>query len=115
MEHGERWEFLRHLHRPLKELFARQAISREDGFHQFSANIGEPIVSPLMSKGEPLVVDPEAMEQGRIEIVNVDSIPRNTVGKIIRLSPSDSRLHTSSGKPHRKTSAMVVPPVVVCL
>ena len=50
------------------------SLLAEDVFDDASMNVGESIVSAGVSEGEALVIEPEQMEEGGVEVMNVDAI-----------------------------------------
>ena len=58
------------------------------------------------------MVYPQAMQDGRLQIVHMYRIPGDIVRVVVRLAIAHSRLDTASRHPDREAAAMVVPPVV---
>ena len=54
-------------------------------------HIGEPELPTLVAEGEALVVDAKEVEDGRVEVVDVDGILRDAVSEFIE-PPEESRL-----------------------
>ena len=61
------------------------------------------------------MVHPQQVQQRRLQIVHMHRIFHNVVAILIRLAVRDPRLHAPTRHPHRKTTRMMVPPVVVFL
>jgi len=73
-------------------------------FDEFSADVGEPVVASLEAIGELEVIESEEVEQGGMEIIDVDGvlgdIPSDLVGLTDDLAPLDtaSREENSEGE-----------------
>lgn len=52
--------------------FEPPVTSGEDLVHDAAVHVGEPEVAPLEPVGQPLVVEAELMQDGGVQIVNVD-------------------------------------------
>lgn len=48
--------------------------SGEERLHHIPMHVGEPVVASTVAEGEPLVIHAEEMENGRVEIVNVNFV-----------------------------------------
>src|SRR5690242_3964210 len=51
--------------------------------HHFTAHVGEAEVAALETERQLFVVDAEAMQERRVEIVNVDGVFHNVVAKVV--------------------------------
>ena len=52
--------------------FEPHAMSRENLVHDLSVHVGQPEVTALEAVRQPLVVEAELMQDGGVQIVNVD-------------------------------------------
>ena len=52
-----------------------RAASRENFPHDATVDVGQPEIAALEAVGEPFVVDPQAVQDGGIQIVDVDGVP----------------------------------------
>ncbi len=57
----------------------RWVFLSKDTFDDLSVHIGEPELPALVAEGEALVIDPKEVENGRVEIMDVDGILRDAV------------------------------------
>jgi hypothetical protein len=55
----------------------------ERGFHNFAFDVSEPEVAALEAICQPLVIDAEAMQDGRLQIMDVYRILDDVVGVIV--------------------------------
>ena len=73
-------------------------------------HVGQPAVDAVMTERQPLVVDPEEMENRRVEVVKaigrLDGFPRPLVGLAVR----DTRLQAGADEPGHERAAVVVAP-----
>ena len=82
--------------------------SDEDRLHNLTRDIRQSILSSLEPVGQTLMVDPQAVKQGCMKIMDVNRVLCHVVAKIIGLTETHSGLNPSTRKPHRKTPRMVV-------
>src|SRR5207248_7083029 len=66
-------------------------------YHRRLLHAGELYIEPLKFIGEPVVIDAELVEDGRLEVANVDAVRDNVVGEIISLAVHDPRFDARSG------------------
>src|SRR2546426_2711310 len=87
--------------------------SGQDPRHHVSVYVGEAEVAALEAVGETGVVDPHLVEDGGVQVVDVDRILHDVVAVVIGLAVADPALDPSAGEPHGEAAAMVVAAVVV--
>ena len=75
-------------------------------------DIGQSIVTTLLAEGQPSMVDTEAVKYSGVEIVNVNRVANDVVAKIVRGSMNVSASSSTSGKPHREATSMMISTVV---
>src|SRR5262247_2687985 len=79
MSHGPKTMRIKGTRRRAAGLGERRFIPglalRQNFLHQFPVHIGQPIVAALETEGEFLVVEAQAMENGRVQIVDVNPVP----------------------------------------
>ena len=63
-------------------------------------NIRQPEVATLIAVRQPFVVETHAVQNRRIEIVNMDRILHNVVTVVIRLTERHARLDPATSQPH---------------
>lgn len=86
---------------------------RKDFFHDVSVDIREAEVPTTVEIGEGFVIDAHEMEQGGVEIVDIDLVLHCVKTKIVRRSVVVSGFDTGSGEPGRKTVRIVIATVLV--
>ena len=84
----------------------------QDVMDYFSMHICQSEVSSLMSVGELLVIDSEAMQHGRVEIVNMNWFVDNVVAEIICFTVDNSGFYPTTCHPFGVAAGMMVTAVV---
>ena len=65
--------------------------SRQNPTHHLAVNIGQPEIAPLKTIRELFVIDAQAMENGRVLIVNVHRVLDDVVAVVVRFAVGDAR------------------------
>src|SRR4051812_44867508 len=78
-------------------------------------DVGQPEVASLESVSQALVIQAKAMEDGGVEVVDVNRVFRDVVTEIVGLPVRDPRFDAAAGHPHRIIAAMMIAAVVVLL
>src|SRR5690606_37343696 len=86
--------------------------SRQNVMHDRAMDVGESEVAALVTVGELLVVDAEAVEDGGVEIVHVDGVFEDVVAEVVGEAVVESRLDASARHPDGEASRMMVAAVV---
>ena len=73
---------------------------------------GQPLFESLEWEGELFVIDSHAMEDGGVEIIDMDRIFGDVVAEFVGGSEFDSPSDATAGHPHRKTLRVVIAAVV---
>lgn len=76
-------------------------------------DVRQPIVAPLEAIGQSGVIDPQQVQDRRVEIVNMHWILSDIVAVFIGLADDMSSSNTGSGDQCGKASRVVIPSVVV--
>lgn len=87
--------------------------SGEDVAYDLAVDIGEAVVTALELEGEPGVIHAEAVEQGGVQIMNVDRIARDVVVEVVGFTERESRSDSAAGHPQGEAAGMMVPSVVL--
>ncbi len=96
-----------------KCLLRRLDVSGQNLFHHVAMDVRQAEIAALEPIGQPLVIDPEAVQQRGVEIVNMDRILGDVVAEVVGLPVRDARFDAAAGRPHRKAPRMVVATVVL--
>src|SRR5439155_17519118 len=73
---------------------------------------GQFYVEALEFVGKALVVDAELMQDGRLEVTNVDAVRHDVVGEIVSLAIDDTGLDAGSGHPDSEAAGMMVTSII---
>src|SRR6185437_841400 len=61
------------------------------------------------------VIDTQAVQQGRLHVMNGNRIGNDVVGKVVGFAQDRTALDAAAGKPHRKTARVMIAAVIgVC-
>ena len=71
-------------------------------------NIGQSEVPTLEAIGQAFVVDPEQVQHGGVQVMDMDFVLHGTVAKFICCSPGKAGLDSTTCHPARKAHDMVV-------
>ncbi len=69
---------------------------------------GQLLIQALKAVRKPLVIDTQLMKNRRVHIANMNRVFQDVVTVIIRLTVLDTRFKSSSGKPGREATAVVI-------
>ena len=72
-------------------------------------NIGEPIMAALEFIGKFLVIEAEEVEEGGLEVVDVDLVLDRVEADVVRGSVGDAGFDAATGHPDGEGVGMVVP------
>lgn len=71
----------------------------QDRTNYMSGDVGQSKVATLETVGQPLMIDPEQVQHGGVQIVHVDFVLDRGVAKFIRGAVCLARLDASAGHP----------------
>ena len=80
------------LHRAPKRL-------RQQRFDDFAVDVGEAVVAALEAEGEFGVVEAEEVEDGGVEVVDVDFVFDGVKAELVGLAVSDATFDAAAGEP----------------
>ena len=78
--------------------------------HDMAIDVGEPAFEPVVVIGEPLVIETEQVQYGRVEVVNRGDIHGRAPAEIVGGSVAHASLHACSHHPGREGVGVVVAP-----
>ena len=84
----------------------------ENRLHKRARDVRQTEVPTLEEEGELRMVDAQAVQNRRLQVVNMDRIADDVVSKIIGLAEDRAWLHASAGHPHREATGMMIATVV---
>ena len=71
-------------------------------------HIGEPEIAAGVAEGEPLVVEAEAVENRRLQVVYMNFIRGDVEAEFVGRAMRYARLDATASQPHREGIGMVV-------
>ena len=86
---------------------------RQHRLHHLAEHIRQPVMSALELEGELCVIDAEAVEDGRVQVVHIDGIARDVVAEVIGLAMRDATLDAAAGHPDGEAAGMMIATIVV--
>ena len=75
-------------------------------------NIGQPKIAALILVGQLFVINSQQMQNRRVQVMHMDWIANNVVIVVVGFSERQSTLHASPCHEYRKTTRMMIAPVV---
>ena len=88
-------------------------ISGHDLLDHRAMHVGQAMVPSLVQESQPGVVDAQAMQQGGVQVVDVDRIPDDVVPEVVGGAVGDPGPDAPAGQPDGEAAGMVVAAVVV--
>lgn len=88
--------------------------STDELFREFvlTVNVGEPLVAALVKIRQLLMVQTKKAQNGRVDVVCIDSHFRGLHAEVVGCSYDLPALDASASHPHRETVRMMIPPVL---
>ncbi len=80
----------------------------QDSLHHLAVDVGEAVVAALEAVGELLVVEAEEVEDGGLEVVDVDGVLGRTESEFVAFAVHLAALHATAGQEHRIAVGEVV-------
>ena len=85
----------------------------DDPFDDFAGfHAGEALVEALVLKGEALVVDAELVEEGGVEIVDVDGVFDDIITHLVGFAVGEAFFDAAAGGPEAEAARVVIAAVV---
>ena len=69
---------------------------------------GQARIETLMFKSESLVINTEVVENGGVEVIDVNRVLHDVVGEVVRFSVVDTRFESTSCNPGAEAATVVV-------
>ena len=82
----------------------------QDFSHDSAMNIGEPVVTALEGECQALMIETEAVQQRRLNVMNVNRVSSDVKSQIIGGTVHHARFDTTARQPHGEGLGMVVSP-----
>ncbi len=75
-------------------------------------DVGEPEVAALELIGQPGVIDAEAVEQGGLDVVDMNGVFDDVVAVVVGFTNDCTGLYAAPGHPHREAAGMMIATVI---
>ena len=85
----------------------------QESVHHLPVHVREPVVAALELERQPSVVDAQAMQHRRVQVMNMHRVARNVVAEVVRLAVSQSGLDAAARQPDGEAARMMVAAIVV--
>src|SRR5439155_750040 len=69
-------------------------------------------VAALVFKGQPGMIDAQAAQNCRLQIMDVDGVAHDVIAMVVGFAQSDPRLYAAAGHPDREAARMMVSTVL---
>lgn len=73
--------------------------SGEDGLDHVSGDVGEPVIASVVAVGEFFVVEAHEVEDGGVEVVDVDFVVGDADAVVVRGAVDDAGFDAAAGEP----------------
>ncbi|MEY3459406.1 MAG: hypothetical protein RL215_2563 [Planctomycetota bacterium] len=82
--------------------------SADDGVDDISGDIGQSEVAAGVAEGELFVIESEEVEEGGMEIMDMDAIMDGAEPEFVRFAPGHSTANTAPGEPCGEAIVVVI-------
>src|SRR5260370_518956 len=86
----------------------RPAASGNQLFHHVAVNVGQSKIATSVAKSQLRVVEAKKLEQGRVEIVDMNGIFHRLKTKFVSCAVNVTTTHPSTRQPHREAVMIMV-------
>ena len=83
--------------------------SREHSFHHVALHVGEAVVAATVAEGQARVIEAHQVQNGRVEIVDVNRVPRDAQAVFVGLAVNDSGAHARAREPSAASNCRAIP------
>src|SRR5579859_7143291 len=87
--------------------------SSEDVLDDPAMHVGQPMMTALIEERQPGVVNAQAVQHGRVQVVNVDRVASDVVAVIVGLAMRHPRLDAAAGQKDRETTRVMIATIVL--
>src|SRR5688500_5637099 len=88
---------------------------RNQLLHHLAMHVRQPEVAALEAEGEFGVVEAEEVEEGGVQVVDVDLVLGGVEAELVGLAEGEPRFDAAAGQPHAEAVGMMVAAVVATL
>src|SRR4051794_8913291 len=76
-------------------------------------HVGQPIIAALRAERQAFVIDPQAVQDRGVEVVDVNRIAHDVVAVIVGFAVNVTGLDAATGQPYRKATAMMIAAIIL--
>src|SRR5262249_1749083 len=87
--------------------------SRQDLLHHVPMHVGEAMVAALVAERQAAMVDAQAVQHGRVQVVHVHGVLGDVVREVVRGAVRVALLDAAAGQPDREAARVMVTAVVL--
>ncbi len=80
------------LHRSVTALDSYSLTLSQDLFHHSTCHVGQPVIAATVAEGQLGVIEAQALQDGRVEIVDMAAVFEDARPKVVRLSVNHAAL-----------------------
>src|SRR5258708_2888531 len=84
---------------------------RQNLLHHPPINIRQPVIPPRVAEREPLVVEAEEVEDGGVEVVDVDLVLYRAEAEVVGRPVGQAAADAAAGQPGSEAPVVVVAPL----
>src|SRR5437660_11157424 len=86
--------------------------SDQDVLYNLPVHVGEAEIPALEAVGQLRVVDPQAVQDGGVQVMHMDGVVDDVVAEVVRLAIDQAPFDASAGHPNGEAARMMVTAVV---
>src|SRR5262249_14862823 len=83
--------------------------SGENALHHLAGDVGQPHVAAAEPVGQPLVVDAQQVQHGRVQVVHLHLVLDRVEAVLVSGAVDHAPLDAAAGQPHREAVGAVIP------
>ena len=95
--------------------FFLRSILRQQLLYHLPVHIRQPEIAALEAVAEAGVIEAEQVQDGGVQVVDVDFVLGGVEAEFVGLADGDARFHAAAGQPHGEAVRMMVAAIVAAL
>ena len=95
------------------ECILGEGASTQDVANDGAVDVGEAVVAAAVTVGEAFVIEAQAVEEGRVEVVDVDGVLDGFGAVVVGASVGEAALDSASGHPDREALVVVIAAILL--
>jgi hypothetical protein len=91
-------------------------VIRQDGLNQMRRlDAGQPRIQALVAEGQPLMLQAEQVQHGRVQVAHVHRILHRVVAQLVGLAVGHAAVHAAAAQEERVALDVMVAPVALAM